>query len=164
MATRAILLPGAAEFPSSGFPQLTISNTTERRLVLSFDTTTQETCAWTFVAPAGITGTLHAIVSYAMASATTGGVAVEVGIEAITTGDSMDTDAATSYDTTNTATDATVPGTAGYMKQIDVTLTNADSIAAADLVRLYLRRAPANATDTAAGDLLIFSLEFRDAA
>lgn len=164
MATRAILLPGAADFPSSNFPQLTTVHSTERRMVLGFDATTQETCSWVFVAPAGITGTLHAIVSYSMASATTGGVAVEAGIEALTSGDTVDTDSATSYDTTNTATDAAVPGTAGYMEQIDITLTNADSIAAADLVRLYVRRAPANGTDTATGDLLVHAVEFRDAA
>lgn len=34
MATRAILTPYAAEFPSSNFPQLTLSN---RRPVLAFD-------------------------------------------------------------------------------------------------------------------------------
>lgn len=164
MATRAVLLPGAAEFPSANYPQLSTVHSTERRLCLLFDATTQETCSWTLVAPQGLTGTQHLIVSYSMASATTGGVAVEAGIEAITTGDATDTDAATSYDTTNTATDAAVPGTAGYMEQIDITLTNADSMAAADLVRIYLRRAPANATDTATGDLIVFSAEWRDAA
>jgi hypothetical protein len=164
MATRFVLTAGSAEFPSSNFPQLTLSNTTERRQVLAFDATTQETCAWTCVAPQGWTGTITAVISYAMASATTGGVAFEVGVEAITTGDAMDTDASTSYDTTNTGTDAAVPGTAGNMEQISITLTNHDSSAAADLLRFYLRRAPANATDTATGDALAFAVEIRDAA
>jgi hypothetical protein len=132
--------------------------------VLAFDATTQETCAWTCVAPQGWTGTITAVISYAMASATTGGVAFEVGVEAITSGDAMDTDASTSYDTTNTGTDAAVPGTAGNMEQLSITLTNNDSSAAADLLRFYLRRAPANGTDTATGDALVFSLEVRDAA
>lgn len=164
MATRFVLTAGSAEFPSSAFPQLTLSNTTERRQVLAFDATTQETCAWTVVAPQGLTGTITAVVSYSMASATTGGVAVEVGVEAITSGDATDLDAGTSYDTTNTATDAGVPGTAGYMEQISVTLTNDDAVAAADLLRIYLRRAPANGTDTATGDLLVHAVEIRDGA
>ncbi len=157
MATRFVLMPGSAEFPSANFPQLTVSNTTERRLCL-------ETCAWTVVAPAGWTGTVTAVVSYAMASATSGGVAFEVLLEALTTGDAIDTDSATSYDTANTGTDAAVPGTAGYMEQVSITCTNADSAAAADLLRIALRRATGNAADTAAGDALVFSLEVRDAA
>jgi hypothetical protein len=164
VATRFVLLPAPAEFPSTNFPQLTISNTTERRLVLAFDTTTQETCSWTVVAPQGWTSGFTAVLSYSMASATTGGIAFEVGIEAITTGDATDLDAGTSYDTTNTATDSGVPGTAGYMEQISLTLTNHDSSAAADLLRIYFRRAPANGTDTATGDLLLHALEIRDAA
>jgi hypothetical protein len=164
MATRLLLTPGSAEFPSSNFPQLTISNTTERRLVLAFDASTQETCAWTVVVPQGITGTITAVISYAMASATTGGVAFEVGVEALTSGDAVDTDAATSYDTTNTGTDAGVPGTAGYMEQLSITLSNVDSWAAGDLARIYLRRAPANATDTATGDALVFAVTIADAA
>jgi hypothetical protein len=161
MATRAILTPNAAEFPATNFPQLTLSN---RRPVLAFDTTTSETAYWTFAAPQGITGTWTAVISYAMASATTGGVAFDVAVEAITSGDAVDTDAAASFDTVNTGTDAAVPGTAGYMEQISITLTNADSIAAADMVRVSVARAVANAADTAAGDCLVFVVELRDAA
>ena len=164
MATRFLLTPGSAEFPSTNFPQLTLSHTSERRQVLSFDATTVETCAWTVVAPQGWTGTITAVVSYAMASATTGGVAFEVLVEALTSGDAVDTDAATSYDSANTGTDASVPGTAGYMEQVSITLTNADSAAAGDLLRVSLRRATGNAADTATGDAYVFALELRDAA
>lgn len=161
MATRAILTPYAAEFPSGNFPQLTISN---RRPVLAFDASTSETAYWTFVAPQSISGTWTAVISYAMASATTGGVAFDVALEAITSGDATDTDATTSFDTVNTGTDAAVPGTAGYMEQISITLTNADSIAAGDLVRISVARAVANAADTATGDCYVFAVELRDSA
>ena len=161
MATRAILTPEAAHYPATNFPALLLSN---RRPVLAFDASTSETAYWTFVAPQGITGTLTAVISYAMASATTGGVAFDVALEAISSGDALDTDATTSFDSVNTGTDAAVPGTAGYMEQISITLTNADSVAAADLVRVSVARAVANGADTATGDCYVLSVEIRDAA
>lgn len=161
MATRFVGTPFAAEFPASNYPQLTLSN---RRPVLGFDATTSETAYWTFVAPQGWTGTVTAVISYAMASATTGGVAFDVALEAITSGDALDTDASTSFDTVNAGNDGTVPGTAGYMEQLSITLTNADSIAAADLVRVSVARDVADAADTATGDCYVFAVEIRDAA
>ena len=161
MATRTILTPEGAHYPATNFPALLLSN---RRPVLAFDASTSETAYWTFVAPQGITGTLTAVISYAMASATTGGVAFDVALEAISSGDALDTDAATSFDSVNTGTDSAVPGTAGYMEQISITLTNADSIAAADLVRVSVARAVANGADTATGDCYALSVEIRDAA
>ena len=160
MATRFIFTPLAAEFPASNFPQLTLSN---RRPALAFDATTAEACQWTGVAPVGLTGTLTARVLYAMASATSGGVAFSVEVEAITPVDSTDTDAADSFDSANTGTDATVPGTAGYLDVVSVTLTNADSIAAGDLVRFRLTRAVSNGSDTATGDALCVAFEVQDA-
>lgn len=164
MSTLVILTPGAAEFPSTNFPQLTVSNTTARRPALAYDATTKETAYWTFVAPQGLSGVLTLVVSYAMASATTGGIALTAAVEAITSGDAVDTDAATSFATDNTATDAAVPATAGYVEQVSITLTNDDGIAAGDLVRLSLAREVANAADTATGDLLVLAAELRDAA
>lgn len=161
MATRFTFTPYSAEFPATNFPQLLLSN---RRPALAFDATTSETCYWTVAAPQGVTGTWTAVISYAMASATSGGVAFEVATEAITSGDATDTDATTSFDTVNTGTDASVPGTAGYMEQVSITLTNMDSAAAADLLRFSLARAVANAADTATGDAYVFAVEIRDGA
>jgi hypothetical protein len=153
-------LPYSAEFPAANFPQMTLSN---RRPALAFDASTAEACQWTTVAPVGLTGTLTAKVLYAMASATSGGVAFTVEVEAITPGDAVDTDTADSFDSVNTGTDATVPATAGYVDTVSITLTNADSIAAGDLVRFRLTRAVANAADTATGDCLALAIEIQDA-
>lgn len=161
MATRAILTPDSAHFPTSNFPQLTRSNT---RPVLAYDTTTSETAYWTFIVPQGITSTYTAVITYAMASATTGGVAFDVAVEAISDGDAVDTDAATSFATVNTGTAASVPATAGYIDQISVSLTNDDSLAAGDYIRISVARAVANAADTAAGDCYVLAVEFRDSA
>lgn len=161
MSTRFIGTPYSAEFPATNFPALTLSN---RRPALAFDASTSETCYWTTAIPQGWTGTVTAVISYAMASATTGGVAFDVAVEALTSGDATDTDATTSFDTVNTGTDAAVPGTAGYMEQISITLSNLDNAAAGDLVRISLARNVSHATDTATGDALVFCLEVRDAA
>lgn len=163
MATRAILTPFSAEFPASNFPALLPSN---RRPVLAFDGAIDETCYWTLVAPQGLTGTQTAVITYAAASATSGAIGFQVSVEAISDGDATDTDATTSFATVNNSASTTVPGTAGYIDQISVTLTNDDSIAAADYVRFQLTRdADGSAiTDNVTTDIYVLSVEWRDSA
>lgn len=163
MATRAVFTLLSAEFPASNFPQLLLSN---RRPVLAFDAATDETAYWTGVAPQGLTGAITVVITYAMASATSGTVGVQAQLEAITAGDATDTDATTSFDTVNNSASTTVPGTAGYIGQISITMTNADSLAAADYFRLSINRdADGSAiTDSATGDMYILAVELRDAA
>jgi len=155
--TRFIFTPYAAEFPSSNFPQLTLIN---RRPVLAFDASTNETCYWTGIVPQGWTGTITALVYYIMASATSGDVDIDIAIESITDADATDLDAGTSFDTTNSTDNTTVPGTAGYMDVISVTLTNNDSSAAGDYIRFSLTRDAAS--DTATGDMYVLAVEIRD--
>lgn len=159
MATRAILTPYSAEFPATNFPQLMLAN---YRPVLAFDASTNETCYWTFIIPQGWTGTVTAIISYIMASATSGDVDIDVAIESITDADAVDLDATTSFDSANSTDNTTVPGTAGYLDQISVTLTNQDSATAGDYVRISLTRDATN--DTATGDMYILAVEIRDGA
>jgi hypothetical protein len=161
--TRLILTPQAAEFPSTNFPQLLTIHSTERRFVLAYDGATAETAMWTAVVPQGWTGTVNAVISYCMSSATSGGVAFSVTLEAVTSADALDLDTATGYDTTNTGTDAAVPGTAGYMDQITIALSNLDSAAAGDLLRISVTRAVDNAADTATGDCYVLAVEIKDA-
>lgn len=162
MATRFVFVPEAVEFPSSNFPQILPVN---NRVVLAFDAATDETCYLKAVAPQGITGTLHAFVHYIMASATTGNVRFQAALEAITPGDATDLDAGTSFDTANSNGGA-VPGTAGFEQVIDITLTNADTIAAGDYFRLSLNRDAdgTSGTDDATGDCYVLAVELRDAA
>jgi hypothetical protein len=160
--TRFVFSPLSAEFPASAFPQLTLVN---RRPVLAFDASTAETAYWTFVAPQGLTGALSAVVTYMMASATSGKVDFTGAIEAVSDNDATDLDAGTSFDTANAITAPTVPGTAGYIDQFTITLTNADSIAAGDYVRLALTRDATDGTnDTASGDCYVLAVELRDAS
>lgn len=159
--TRVPLHPFSAEFPSSNFPALMTVNA---RPVLAFDASTAETCYWTFPWPQGITGSVTAEMQYFMASATSGKVDFEIQIEAVTPGDATDLDATTSFATANTITAPTVPGTAGYLGTFSCTISNTDSWAAGDYVRLALKRDAADGTnDTAAGDCYICLGELREA-
>lgn len=166
MASRFVFKPGDAEYPSTNFPQYMNIHSTERIPVLAFDASTDESAIWTAIAPQGWTGTITAVITYVMASATSGAVGLQVSVEAITDGDATDIDGATSYDTVNNSASTTVPGTAGYIDQISITLTNNDSSAAGDLLRFKLNRdADGSAiTDSATGDLYFISMEIRDGA
>lgn len=160
MATRFVGTPLAAEFPSSNYPALTLVN---RRPVLAFDAGTDETAYWTGIAPQGLTGAITVVITYIMASATSGNIYWQAALEAVTDGDSTDLDAGTSFDTANSGNGA-VPGTAGYIDQISITMTNADGLAAADYFRLSVNRDADNASDTATGDAYLLAVELRDAA
>lgn len=150
----------SAEYPVTNYAARTLVN---RRPVLAFDAATDETAYWTFVAPQGLTGTITVVISYIMASATSGSVYFQAALEAVTDGDATDLDAGTSFDTANSG-NGTVPGTAGYLDQISITMTNADSMAAADYVRLSVNRDADNASDTATGDCYVLAVELRDGA
>lgn len=161
MATRFDLSPLSAQFPTTNYPALLPSN---NRMVLAYDASTSETAYWEAVAPQGLTGTWTAVISYRMASATTGGVAFDIQVEAVSSGDAVDLDATSSFDTVNAGNDAAVPGTAGYMEQITITLTNMDGVAAGDRLRFSVARDVADANDTAAGDCYVMGIEIRDGA
>jgi hypothetical protein len=151
--------PNSAEFPTTNFAARLVVNA---RPVLAFDASTDETAYWTLVAPQGISGTLTAVVTYMMASATSGKVDFEGSIEAVSDGDAVDLDATTSFDTANAITAPTVPGTAGHIDQFTITLTNQDSIAAGDYVRFRLVRDADDATnDTATGDCYVLTVDLQ---
>lgn len=160
--TIGVFLPEAASLPSTNMPAPGVD--AQQRQYLAFDAATDETADWTFIAPQNISGTLTLIASYYMASATTGNIIVACQVEAITDGDATDLDAGTSFDTVNTSSATAVPGTAGYIDQLSLTLTNADSIAAGDYVRLRFSRDANNASDTATGDMNLLAIELRQSA
>ena len=162
MATRAILTPYGAEFPAASFPQLLHVN---RRPVLAFDAAADETCYWSGIAPQGLSGAVSVVVTYIMASATSGAVRFQAQLEAVSDGDAVDLDAGDSFDTAN-SNGETVPGTAGHISQVEITMTSADSIAAGDYFRLALTRDAdgTSGTDDAAGDCYVLGVELRDAA
>src|SRR5688500_16816225 len=119
---------------------------------LNFDASTEEQCYWSFRMPADYASAPVLKVQYKMASATSGNVIIEGRVAAVTDGDATDV-VAKAFGTANTSSATAVPGTAGHLDEISLTLTNADSVAAGDFVVVYLNRDAANGSDTATGDM-----------
>jgi len=155
--TRFALTPESAHFPAANFGVLSQIN---QRPVLLFDAATDEAVYWTFVAPQGLTGALSIKIHYICANATTGTAAWEAQLEAVTDADATDLDAGTSFGTVNAGT-GTVPATNGYIDVISITLTNNDSIAAGDYVRLSVNRDIS--VDSVANDLALLLVELQEA-
>jgi hypothetical protein len=141
------MTPEAAVFPSTNFPELKKDG--QGRLILAFDPTTKESCWWKFACPA-FSGTPEVIISYYMTNAA-GDVDLDVEVEAISDGDTIDMDSAESFDTANVVDGTPVPGTQGYPDQVTVTLTNDDGMAADDMLRIQISRDAPN--DSSAGEL-----------
>lgn len=123
----------------------------------AFDATTKEQICWSFRMPADYASAPVLKVQYKMTSATSGNVIIEGRIAAVTDGDSTDVDAK-AFATTNTSSATAVPATAGFIDEISLALTNADSLAAGDFVVLYLSRDAANGSDTATGDMEVVAV------
>lgn len=154
-------LPAATNGPAQG------SLATYDRPYLAFDDSTDESAITRpFQMPAAYTGsgTLKADIDYVMASATSGKVDFEISVEAITPADAVDLDAADSFDTANNNNE-TVPGTAGYLSKLTVTLSSKDSVQPGDYVRLKINRDANDGTnDTATGDARVLLVVLREEA
>ncbi|MER7206332.1 hypothetical protein ABT340_04635 [Streptosporangium sp. NPDC000239] len=124
-------------------------------LQAAFDATTKEQIMWSFRMPVDYASGPVLKVQYKMASATTGNVIVEGRIAAVSDGDATDVDAK-AFGSANSSSAITVPATAGYLDEITLTLTNADSLAAGDFVIVYLARDAVS--DTATGDMEVVAV------
>jgi hypothetical protein len=167
MATGQITLsPGAALTPDGTTTNLAPSLTRMKSsatapapylFLLSFDATVEEWCSWQFRMPPDFASAPVAKVQWKAASATSGGVVWGVQLAAVTPADASNLTSAKAFATVNTAS-TTVPGTAGYLAETSITLTNNDSLAAGDLVILRLSRVVADGSDTATGDADLIAL------
>jgi hypothetical protein len=134
------------------------------RPCLAFDDTAEEAAVSVeFEMPSQYTGSgLTATVHFAMASDATNDVAIDIFVEAKTWNDNLDMEAASSWATVNAGTKSVGSTTAGDPLSLDITLTNADSVAAGDLVRIGVRRDTDSASDDAVGDMFVYSLTLED--
>lgn len=162
-----IHLPVTAFIPASPSGPAQICFATYDRPALAYDDTTVETAqSFPVQVPASYTGsgTLKLDIWYVMATATTGSVAFRAYVEAVTSGDALDLDAADSYDSANQG-NSSVPATAGYVTKLTITLTNKDSVVAGDWVRIKLDRFATDGTnDTATGDARVTAVTLREEA
>ena len=162
MATAYIPLPAAAlqpldgsagnEAPAADYIQSSGTAPAPRSLRWGFDDTANEHLCVTFRMPANYASAPVLKIDW-YAAATSGDVVWCAELSAITESDAATPENKTG-DTVN-AVDDTVDGTTLELNQCSITLTNADSVAAGDLVMLVLYRDPENAsgnTDTLVGD------------
>ena len=130
--------------------------------ILSFDAAAIEGRIWTGLIGRGYGSTLTVSGAFYMASATSGNVVLTAQIACISDTDTLVS--AKVFAAANSSTVA-VPGAALTEKVFSITMTNADSIAAADRFMLAFYRDGASGSDGATGDLqltrlsLFFSLE-----
>lgn len=109
--------------------------------------------------PSDFSSSPVAVLQYSMASATADKVDLEVEVMSVADGEDIDT---ASFDTVNEVTGGTtVPGTAGFVDTISITLSNNDSTAADELVLLRVNRDHDDADDTATGDLELLSFTLK---
>ena len=141
------------KLPSTNPARVDNSETNARLL---FDATTSQSGFWEMTVPQDYGSSPVVRILYSMASATSGSFFTDVSAMAVTPGDAADINTE-SYDTVNSCDDATVPGTAGYEDTIACTMTNVDSAAAGDLLKIKIAR---DVTDTATGDAEIVGVIF----
>ena len=154
--SRFILTPDAANLVLGNAARFVVSPAPQYRPSLAFVADTNQFATWTMIAPQGLLGTLQAVISYYMDTATTGTVEWRVEIEAISDAEAM----TESFDSVNSAGATTVPGSAGVMDQVTISLTYKDSVLAGELLRIRVSR---NAvSDTATGDARLLTVELQD--
>lgn len=173
MATGTLILPIGAAIPSaettSGSAPPAISRTqgsevTPKKhfLIAGFDAAADEHLYWSFRMPADYASGPVAKLQW-MANATTGTCRWGVQLAAVTPAD-VDTPVEHAFATTNTAGTATNATEARRLNETSITLTNADSVAAGDLVvvRVYRDADGTSGTDDLAVDaeLVAVSIEY----
>lgn len=136
-----MILPQGAKLPSSN-PAVIDAGDNNWRLL--YDDSTNETATWEFVLDDDYgAGTLYADIYFSMASTQTNVTLCSWGVYAMAlTADTDSDDVGTdSYDTINYGNE-TFPSnlTAGYVRKATATLTNDDSLAAGDYIRLKIMR------------------------
>lgn len=145
--------------PASSNGAAFVAHSNPPRSSLAFDDSTNESAACSAVLPIEYlgTGTLKAKLFFYSASANSGDAGWNVQVESVTPGDTLDLEATTSFDTANNGTQA-LSGVAGNLTEITISLTNKDSCAAGDLIRLGIER-DADSSDTVSGDLYLTHVE-----
>lgn len=136
----AYLPARAAELPSGESSRLeTVTVTGGSRYAVTF--AADEYAVWTVPKlPAMYQGgTLSLKIECGCVTATSGTVSFDVSVEAVTPGDSLDLGVANSFASTNSLS-GSAPGTAGHLFEVAGSLTNGDSAAAGDMLRIKVAR------------------------
>lgn len=140
-------------------------NTQSSRAWWAFDDTNEEAIVSSpFVMPTQYTGSGLVLVVFGFFKTeivAADEAHLDVYVEAVTPGDAVDMESATSWGTANGGNVVPV-GTAGNLVSLSITLTNDDGAVVGDLIRIGVRRDPLEANDDATGDLCIIASELKD--
>ena len=156
MATvRQTLDPAAAQFLSTSFPALVKNGTNFPALGLAYDAAAAEAAFWEFFAVTYGSGNVTVKVQWYADTASSGDVIWGVQLAAITPNTDTQDVETKSLATANTATDTHLGTTGQRLHEIDVTVSNLDSLTNGDAVWLRLYRDAAAGGDTMAGDAIV---------
>jgi hypothetical protein len=147
---------GDAKFPTSNpaAPSL-VQGTNFPVGGLAFDATTQEAAFFDFPAIDYGSGNVTVTVEWYADTASANGIVFGASLAAVTPNtDSQDIETK-AFATENTGSDTHLGTTGQRVHSFDITVSNLDSLAAGDDVRLRLRRVPADASDTMTGDAIV---------
>lgn len=149
---------GAAQFQSSAFPALVRNGTNFPVTGLAFDAAAVESAYVTLHATNYGSGNVTVNLHWYADTATSGDVVWGVQLAAITPNtDTQDVENKT-LATANTATDTHLGTTGQRLHDIDVTVSNLDSLANNDSVWLRIYRDATNVADTLTGDAILTSI------
>lgn len=153
------LEPGSAQFLASAYPALVRNIGTNFPVVgLAYDAASLEAAFWHFEATNYGSGNVTVRVEWYADTASSGDVVWGVQLAAITANTDTQDVETKAFATANTATDTHLGTTAQRLHQIDVTVSNLDTLAARDGVWLRVYRDAANVADTMTGDAILTGL------
>jgi hypothetical protein len=152
-----------AQPTSTNFAQRVELNTAERDIVLAFDGTTAESIISPLMAVQGITTPLSITMLFCFPTATTGSAVFDISLQAVSGGDGVNLATTTSYASVNTSAAINAPASVNNPVSATVTLTNNDSIAELDWVKIKITRNPTNGSDTITSDCYLIAAIVNDA-
>jgi hypothetical protein len=149
----------AADLRTTAFPQLVKANGTNIPVTgYAFDAATEEAVFFGFRAVRYGSGNLTVDVDWYADTATSGDVVWGAQLAAITPNSDTQDVETDALATANTFTDSHLATTGQRLHRAAITVSNLDSIAADDDVRLRVYRVAANGSDTMTGDAVLVRL------
>ncbi len=155
------LAPEEAQFLAANFPAYTkVLGTNFPVSSLAYDSTTDESAFWRFLATSYGSGNITATIYWYADSATTANVVWESQIAAITPNTDSQDIATDGLATLNFVQDTHLGTTGQRVHSVDITISNLDSIANGDLCVLRLARDAngTSATDDMTGDAMLLGI------
>lgn len=151
-----LLHPGDADFLASAFPALVKTNGTNFPVMgLAFDAATEEKAYWKVAFPDYASGNPIVKICWYADSASSGDVVWGARLAAITPNtDSQDVETK-AFATQQTVTDSHLGTTGQRAHEIDLPITNLDSLAAGDIGVLEISRVGTSGSDTMTGDAIL---------